>query len=188
MAVRRAYFPNARGLAGVLWVLQSGGYVTRVGMLEAGPIGVDGASQERNSQALLWAGRLGASQATGLVPLDFEASELAGLPTLQTYLRDHRHELSSWLDSAVVFPEGERGTSVPVLMENLRSLKPRRGYRPTSETFLVVPTRQMRGFRIGPADYVVTRDLVNAPDVFRKWATRRHRMTEESISSVLGRA
>lgn len=182
MAIRRACFPSARGLAGVLWVLQNGGYVTRLGMLEAGPVGVGGASQELESQALLWAGRLGASQATGLATLDFDAPELAGLPALQTYLRDRRRELSAWLDT--VFPEDEGRNALPTLMENLRSLKRRRGYDPESETFLVVPARQMRSFRIGPADYVLTRDLVNTRDVFRRWARQRHRMTQEPISSV----
>lgn len=186
MAIRRAFFASARGLAGVLWVLQSCGYVTRLGVLEAGPTSEEGASQELESQALLWASRLGASQATGLATLDFDAPELTDLPTLKTHLRDHILELTSWLDSAL--PEDEGRSPLPVLMENLRSLKRRRGYDPASETFLVVPTRQMRSFRIAPADYVLTRDLVNTRDVFRSWAKQRHQMAEEPISSVLSRA
>ncbi|MBP2437268.1 hypothetical protein [Microbacterium amylolyticum] len=143
-------------------------------------------SQELESQALLWASRLGASQATGLVCLDIDAPELADLPTLRTYLSDRWREVSSWLDS--VFPEDEGRESLPLLMENLRSLKRQRGYNAPSETFLVIPTREMRGFRIGPTDFVLTRDLVNTRDAFSKWAKRRHHMTEESISSVLSRA
>ena len=84
MATRRAYFASVRGLAGVLWVLQSGGYVTRVGMLEAGPISEGDVSQDLHSEALLWASRLGASQTTGLVTLDVDAPELADLPAPQT--------------------------------------------------------------------------------------------------------
>ena len=152
-------------------------------MLEAGPISGSGVSQELESQALLWAGRLGASQVTGFVTLDIAAPELTDLPTLQTYLRDHWLELSSWLES--VCPDGEPAISLPVLMRNLPSLKRRRGYDPASETSLVVPTRQMRGFRIGPAEYILTRDLANTPEVFSGWARRRHRMAEESISLVL---
>lgn len=186
VTTRRACFANARGLAAALWVLQSGGYVTRVGMLEAGPISEAGGSQELESQALLWASRLGASRVIGLVTLDVDAPELADLPTLQTHLRDHWLELNLWLDS--VCHEDERENSLPILMGNLRSLKRRRGYDPVSETFFVVPTRQMRSFRIGPTDYVLTRDLVNTRDVFSRWAKHRHQMAEESMSSVLGRA
>lgn len=185
MATRRASFASARGLAAVLWVLQSGGYVTRVGMLEAGPISEDDASQELHSEALVWASKLGASQTAGLVTLDVDTPELSDLPTLQTYLSDHWLELSSWLDTFC--PEDEREKSLPILMGNLRSLTPRRGYDPASETFLVVPTRQMRSFRIGPTDYVLTRDLVNTRDVFTRWAKHRHRMSTESLASVLGR-
>lgn len=183
MAMRRAYFPGARGLAGALWVLQSCGYVTRAGMLEAGPISEQGASRKLESETLQWASRLGDPRAEGLVALDFEAPELTDLPTLTTYLRDRRREISSWVASA--FPEDEGRTFLPYLMENLRSLKRRRGYDPPSETFLVVPTRQMRSFRIGPTAYVLTRDMAKAGDVFRGWAKQRHRMPEESVSSLL---
>lgn len=127
-------------------------------MLEAGPISEGGVPQELESQALLWANRLGASQITGFVTFDVDTPELTDLPTLQKYLRDHWLELSSWLDS--VCPEDEAWNSLPVPMGNLRSLKRRRGYDPTCETFLVVPTRQMRSFRVGPAAYILTRDLV----------------------------
>lgn len=183
--MRRAYFATARGLASVLWVLQSGGYATRLGMLEAGPLRDDGVSQELASEALLWASRLGASRIPGLVTLNVDALERADLSNLQAYLREHWLELNSWLDS--VCPEDEGVNSLPILMENLRPLARRRFSGPASETFFVVPTRQMRSFRIGPTDYVLTRDLVNTRDVFSKWTKQRHRMVEEPLSSVLGR-
>lgn len=184
MATRRASFPTARGLAAVLWVLQSSGYVTRVGLLENGPPTEGDVSQGLYSEAVIWASRLGASKATGLVPLDVGARELTDLMALQTYLRRHRSELTSWLDD--VCPQSEGRHSLPILMRNLKSLGRRRGYNPSSETFLVVPGREARGFRIGITDYVLTRELATAHDLFAKWAARRHTMPTESISSVLG--
>lgn len=154
-------------------------------MLEDGPISEGDSSQELHSEALAWASNLGASQAAGLTTLDIDAPEMSGLPTLRTHLSEHWLKLRSWLDSFC--PEDERENSLPTLMRNLRSLTPRRGYDPASETFLVVPTRQMRSFRIGPTDYILTRDLVNTRDVFARWTKHRHRMPTESISSVLGR-
>ena len=73
-----------------------------------------------------------------------------------------------------------------VAMRNLKTLGRRRGYDPASETFLVVPGQEARGFRIGPTDYVLTRELTNAQDLFAEWAAQRHTMPTETISSVLG--
>ena len=184
MATRRAYFPTARALAAALWVLQRSGYVTRVGLLENGSTSEGDVSENLHTEAVLWASRLGVSQATGLVPLEIDARELADLPTLQTYLLDHRSELTSWLDD--VCPQNEGRHSLPILMRNLKTLGRRRGYDPASETFLVVPGQEARGFRIGPTEYVLTRELTNAQDLFAEWAAQRHTMPTETISSVLG--
>ena len=182
MTIQQARFPSARGLAAALWVLQRAGHVTRLGMLEEGPMSGQ-APQGLRSEALRWAERLNSSQTTGLETLDLDAPELSDLKALRAYLDDHSMELGSWLE--VVAPTDERESALPTLMSNLRSLRGRASRRPVSETFFVVPTRQMRSFRIGPAEYVLTRDFVNTSDVFAGWAKRRHRVPEEPLLSVL---